>query len=321
MSPQQKHVLTCSKSFAIKEQEKAQEDKFSVPGDHIKDALKLTTPAITVTADDTTSLPQASTSATIPVPTQTPSSAVLTSDIANTTTNEAPVQDLDNDAATPSEKTPAKPSSSIVELPVDVVPLDNLGHEGAVTTIIGVEIIQGTVNDHHQPVKSHELEHTFIGVKDDVTGITTAHHILTSAKKNKITGELNPVLDSKTNVKGQPKPQRVATVETKRYLEASDEDVTFRENTDVTKYLNQDKIKLLVTAVLEDAPISHSTVRRHPDNPALYAEDGIPLKDEETVERGPWFSLSILAYIYDIDLMFYRNNSHFYNIQACQRTS
>jgi hypothetical protein len=88
-------------------------------------------------------------------------------------------------------------------------------------------------------LKSHEVgekSHVLVGQRDKEAGVITADHILTSSKKNYITGKPNITIDT-DNYKKLGKPQRVAELETSRFFLESDKGITFEVVSDATSYM------------------------------------------------------------------------------------
>lgn len=125
-----------------------------------------------------------------------------------------------------------------------------------------------TRDSHGQPLKSHELAknaHVLVGQYNKQAGVITSDHILTSSKKNHITGQPNIIIDI-NNYQELGKSQRIAELQTSHLFLESNVGRTFVIKKDATPYMQ----------------------RLHKDDPESYTEDGLLHSDDENRQRGPW---------------------------------
>lgn len=179
-----------------------------------------------------------------------------------------------SDQTTDSDPTPEK------------LPLKNTPIYRAIT-------IQETARDSiNKPLKKYEAGpngHVFIAKHDKEKGVLETDVILTSAKKNAVTGDTNFDLGS-PNYTGQQKPQRMASVTETRMFKEDQEKKTFEFDPTADAYINDPIMIAKISqgmAQVSSPSTKHKIMRYHENDAELYTEEGYPITEEDTVQREP----------------------------------
>lgn len=171
----------------------------------------------------------------------------------------------------------------------DLVPKESIKTALLEGELKAIRLKMDARDSNGMPIPKHEMEHIAIVKKNTQTGLYETTGILTSSKNNKVTGQPNIKIDD-VNFKNEPKKQFYADTQFARIYFPEQQTEVFDVDPAADAYIQDPIRKQIINDHIKQTTQTqrHQLARYHKEDSVLFAEDGIPIKEEDSVQRGPW---------------------------------